>query len=84
MSEDYRIGEGPATPISASLPEGTVEALRRRIAANELSSFIAAAVERELRGQVMDEYLADYERRKGPIPEYQWEQAREFFDRMTW
>ncbi len=33
----------------------------------EFSAFIAEAVDRELRGQVMDEYLADYESRKGPV-----------------
>jgi hypothetical protein len=33
----------------------------------EFSAFIAEAVDRELRGQVLDEYLADYESRKGPV-----------------
>ena len=60
MSETtYGIGEGPATRASLSLPEGTAEAIRARVGKREFSAFIAAAVERELRGQVLDEYLAD-------------------------
>ncbi|MFC5830481.1 hypothetical protein [Nonomuraea insulae] len=55
----YSIGEGPATHVSLSLPEGTVEAIRRRVGKREFSSFIAAAVERELAG---------HERRNGPLP----------------
>jgi predicted nucleic acid-binding protein len=61
----YSIGEGPATRVSLSLPEGTAEAIRARVGKREFSAFIAEAVERELRGQVLDEYLADYESRKG-------------------
>jgi hypothetical protein len=34
-------------------------------------------VERELRGQILDEYLADYERRKGPVSEQEQEQEQE-------
>lgn len=54
----YGIGEGPATRVSLSLPEGTAEAIRARVGKREFSAFIAEAVERELRGQVLDEYLA--------------------------
>jgi hypothetical protein len=70
MSETtYSIGEGPATRVSLSLPEGTAEAIRARVGKREFSAFITAAVERELRGQVLDDYLADYESRKGPVSE---------------
>ena len=78
----YRIGEGPATRVSLSLPEGTTEAIRRRVGKREFSSFIAAAVERELRGQILDEYLADYERRSGPISEAERERARGVLDEV--
>lgn len=81
MSETtYSIGEGPATRVSLSLPEGTAEAIRARVGKREFSSFIAAAVERELRGQVLDEYLADYETRRGPLSELSRQQARQVFD----
>ncbi|HEY0697979.1 MAG TPA: hypothetical protein VGD43_09230, partial [Micromonospora sp.] len=83
MSESrYGIGEGPATRVSLSLPEGTAEAIRQRAGRREFSAFITAAVERELRGQILDEYLADYERRQGPIPEVDQERARRFFDEV--
>lgn len=76
----YGIGEGPATRVSLSLPEGTTEAIRARVGKREFSAFIAEAVERELRGQVLDEYLADYESRKGPISEQARQRARKVLD----
>lgn len=68
--------------MSLSLPEGTAEAIRARVGKREFSAFIAEAVERELRGQVLDEYLADYESRKGPISEEARQQARQVFDEV--
>lgn len=83
MSEaTYNIGEGPATRVSLSLPEGTAEAIRARVGKREFSAFIAAAVERELRGQVLDEYLADYESRKGPVSAQAKQEARQVFDEV--
>ena len=78
----YSVGEGPATRVSLSLPEGTAEAIRSRVGKREFSAFITMAVERELRGQVLDEYLADYERRNGPISPSQQSHAREIFDEV--
>jgi hypothetical protein len=78
----YGIGEGPAMRVSLSLPEGTAEAIRARVGKREFSAFIAEAVERELRGQVLDEYLADYENRKGPISGQARQQARQVFDEV--
>ncbi|MFD4317648.1 hypothetical protein [Streptomyces sp. NPDC058548] len=83
MSETtYNIGEGPATRVSLSLPEGTAEAIRARVGKREFSAFIAAAVERELRGQVLDEYLADYESRNGPVSDDAKRRARQVFDEV--
>ncbi|MDH6189630.1 hypothetical protein M2168_002662 [Streptomyces sp. CZ24] len=79
---EYNIGEGPATRVSLSLPEGTAEAIRTRVGKREFSAFVTAAVERELRGQILDEYLADYERRKGPLPASMQAEARELFDEI--
>jgi Arc/MetJ-type ribon-helix-helix transcriptional regulator len=79
---EYGIGEGPATRVSLSLPEGTAEAIRRRVGKREFSAFVAAAVERELRGQILDEYLADYERRNGPVSAEEQERARQVFDEV--
>jgi Arc/MetJ-type ribon-helix-helix transcriptional regulator len=79
---EYSIGEGPATRVSLSLPEGTAEAIRQRVGRREFSAFITAAVERELRGQILDEYLAEYERRKGPVTAEEQERARRVFDEV--
>lgn len=78
----FSIGEGPATRVSLSLPEGTAEAIRARVGKREFSAFITAAVERELRGQILDEYLADCERRKGPVSAQAQERARQVFDEV--
>ncbi|MFG3287787.1 hypothetical protein ACGF3G_03095 [Streptomyces sp. NPDC048179] len=78
----YGVGEGPATRVSLSLPEGTAEAIRQRVGKREFSAFITAAVERELRGEILDEYLADYERRRGTISEQEALRAREIFDEV--
>src|SRR6201992_3567068 len=81
MSEAVsRVGERPATRVSLSLPEGTAERSRARVGKREFSAFIAEAVERELRGQVLDEYLADYESRKGPVSDEARQGARQVFD----
>ncbi|MGS2809872.1 hypothetical protein [Nocardia sp. MW-W600-9] len=81
MSEiEHGIGEGPAQRVSLSLPEGTAEAVRRRVGKREFSAFVTAAVERELRGQVLDDYLSDYEQRVGPIPDDARDKAKELFD----
>ncbi|GAA4593148.1 hypothetical protein BJY16_000869 [Actinoplanes octamycinicus] len=78
----FGIGEGPATRVSLSLPEGTAEAIRARVGKREFSAFIAEAVERELRGQILDEYLADYEVRKGPVSAQARHRARQVFDEV--
>ncbi|WP_326555474.1 hypothetical protein [Micromonospora sp. NBC_01813] len=78
----FNIGEGPATGVSLSLPEGTAEAIRARVGKRQFSAFIAKAVERELRGQVLDEYLADYESRKGPASEQARQFSRQVFDEV--
>ncbi|WP_393063836.1 hypothetical protein [Streptomyces sp. LN549] len=46
------------------------------------SAFITEAVERELRGLILGEYLADYERRQGSISEHEQERARRVFDEV--
>ncbi len=78
----YGIGEGPAARVSLSLPEGTAEAIRSRVGKREFSAFIAAAVERELRGQILDDYLADREQRRGPVGEESRQAARRIFDEI--
>lgn len=37
---------------------------------------------RELRGRILDEYLADYEHRNGPNSEQEQERARRVFDEV--
>lgn len=74
------IGAGAATRVSLPLPEGTAEAVRRRVSRAGFSAFVTAAMERELRGRNPDEYLADHERRKGSVPEAEQARARQVLD----
>ncbi|MEU3753891.1 hypothetical protein AB0H17_14155 [Streptomyces olivoreticuli] len=69
MSEtEHSVGEVPAKRVSLSLPE------RRPRVADE--------AEPELRGQILDEYLADCERRNGPVSERAQERARQIIDEV--
>jgi hypothetical protein len=47
-----------------------------------MSEIATEAMERELRGRVLDEYLADYEHRKGPVAAQEQERARRVFDEV--
>lgn len=42
----------------------------------------ASGPERERRGQILDDYLADYERRKGSIAGQEQDRARQIFDEV--
>ncbi len=53
---------------------------RKHVGERGFSAFITATVERELRGQILDGYLADYVRRKGPISWQAQDRARQIFD----
>ncbi len=55
---------------------------RKRVGERGFAAFIIVTVERELRGQILDDYLADYERRKGPISKQKQDQARQIFDEV--
>jgi hypothetical protein len=55
---------------------------RKRVGERGFSAFIIVTVEREPRGQILDGYLADYERRKGPISRQEQDRARRIFDEV--
>ncbi|MEV3994154.1 hypothetical protein AB0K62_00475 [Streptomyces halstedii] len=47
-----------------------------------MHAFFALRRSSELRGQVLDECLADYESRKGPVSEQARQRARQVFDEV--
>ncbi|TDQ53593.1 hypothetical protein [Actinorugispora endophytica] len=67
--DELRPGEGNATKVSVSLPEGTVAAVRKRVGSREFSSYVAEAIEQQLRRQVLAEVVAEHETENGPVPE---------------
>lgn len=79
MGETYKepqLGEGNATKVSVSLPEGTVAAVRRHVGQRQFSRYVAEAVEREMRREVQAELVDEYEREHGPIPEEEKQRVR--------
>ncbi|MFE0460307.1 hypothetical protein ACFW1A_13770 [Kitasatospora sp. NPDC058965] len=78
----HSIGEGPAVRGGLPLPEGTAEAICQRVGEREFSTSTTATVERDLRGRILDEYLADYERRHGSISAAELDRARHVFDEV--
>lgn len=81
-----RIHDGQKLLISYSLnssQEGTAEVIRSRVGTREFSAFVTVTVERELQGQILDEYLADYELRRGPLTAESQQAARRVFDEVA-
>ena len=65
----YAIGEGPATVISVSLPRGTVDALRERVGKRGLSAAVSAAMEKQLRDEAFDLFIAEHVKEHGAFTE---------------
>lgn len=57
---EFGIGEGPAKPISVSLPAGTIEALRALVGSRGVSAVVASAVEDHLRDRLTELYIKEY------------------------
>ncbi|MCX5391337.1 hypothetical protein ABZY68_18320 [Streptomyces sp. NPDC006482] len=66
MSEQPGPGEGPTRPISVSLHEGTIAALKERTGKRGMSSYIEALVQRQLERERLRELIEDAEAELGP------------------
>ncbi|WP_327589161.1 hypothetical protein OHA25_20680 [Nonomuraea sp. NBC_00507] len=82
-SSELRIGEGTAKVISVSLPEGTVNALKKVAGSRGLSAMVASVLERELRHLLLRAEIDDYQREHGAFTEEEREAARALFDEAT-
>jgi hypothetical protein len=60
-------GEGPVRPVSVSLHEGTIAALRERTGRRGMSAYVEALVQRELERERLRELIEDAEAVHGPV-----------------
>ncbi|MGT2528910.1 hypothetical protein ACU4GG_18665 [Streptomyces nojiriensis] len=66
MTDQPAPGEGPTRPVSVSLHEGTIAALKARTGKRGMSSYIEALVQRQLERDRLRELIEDSEAVNGP------------------
>ncbi|MEV5736472.1 hypothetical protein [Streptomyces sp. NPDC052292] len=60
-------GEGPIRPVSVSLHEGTIAALRARTGKRGMSAYVEALIQRQLERDRLRELIQDAEAEHGPV-----------------
>ncbi|MFG1810114.1 hypothetical protein [Streptomyces sp. NPDC049040] len=60
-------GEGPTRPVSVSLHEGTIAALRERTGKRGMSAYVEALIQRQLERERVRELIEDAEAEHGPV-----------------
>jgi hypothetical protein len=69
-------GEGPAVSVSASLHQGTVEAVRARVGRRGFSAFLEEAVLRQIRRDNLRELVEEHVREHGEFTAEEMAEAR--------
>lgn len=59
-------GEGPVRPVSVSLHEGTISALKKRTGKRGMSAYVEALIQRQLERERLRELIEDSEGEHGP------------------
>jgi hypothetical protein len=60
-------GEGPTRPVSVSLHEGTIAALKERTGNRGMSAYVEALIHRQLERDRLRELIEDAESKHGPV-----------------
>lgn len=60
-------GEGPVRPVSVSLHEGTIAALKARTGKRGMSAYVEALIQRQLERDLLRELIEDAEAEHGPV-----------------
>ncbi|MER8069046.1 hypothetical protein ABTZ59_12215 [Streptomyces sp. NPDC094034] len=60
-------GEGPTRPVSVSLHEGTIAALKERTGRRGMSAYVEALIQRQLERERLRELIEDAEAQHGPV-----------------
>lgn len=66
----------PAVKLSITVPPDLVAAIRLRVGARGVSSFVSRAIAHELEREQLGAYLAELDQQHGPVPEAVLKEAR--------
>lgn len=66
-TSDPAPGEGPVRPVSVSLHEGTIAALKARTGKRGMSAYVEDLIQRQLERDRLTELIADAEAAHGPV-----------------
>ncbi|MET8982173.1 hypothetical protein ABZX85_41985 [Streptomyces sp. NPDC004539] len=61
------LGEGPVRPVSVSLHEGTIAALKARAGKRGMSAYVEALIQRQFERDRLRELIEDAEAAHGPV-----------------
>jgi hypothetical protein len=67
MATEAAPGEGPVRPVSVSLHEGTIAALKARTGKRGMSAYVEALIQRQLERDRLRELIEDAESEHGPV-----------------
>lgn len=66
---------GKVRKVSVSMPEELTEAVRARTGAGGFSRYVTDAVQEQVRLDLLDDLIAEFEAKYGPVPEELVEEA---------
>jgi hypothetical protein len=75
IDEDARLHGGKVRKVSVSMPEDLTEAVRARTGAGGFSRYVTDAVQEQIRLDLLDDLIADFEAEHGPVPDELVEEA---------
>ena len=75
LEDSGRLHSSKVRKVSVSMPEELTEAVRARTGAGGFSRYVTDAVEEQIRLDLMDDLIAEFEAEHGPVPEELVEEA---------
>jgi hypothetical protein len=76
VEDGARLHGGKVKKVSVSMPEELIETVRGRTGAGGFSRYVTEAVDREIRNDLLGDYLDELDAEYGPVPEELLKQAR--------
>ena len=75
LEDGGRLHSGKVRKVSVSMPEELTEAVRARTGTGGFSRYVTDAVQEQIRLDLMDDLIAEFEAEHGPVPEELVEEA---------
>jgi hypothetical protein len=69
LDRNTRLHESKVRKVSVSMPEELADAVRARTGAGGFSRYVSDAVQEQVRLDLLDDLIAEFEAKHGPIPE---------------